>query len=291
MITAGATPGPGGPEEPCKHSGGKMRAAIAAGVSLLASAVIPLTPAALASEAAETTSAAVNYDMAGYGVPPLDGGDLNVTVRNATAAWIQPRAIPRGYHDAYSLAFVGFNNQFAAGTGSDQPQIGTAADAIGGKTAYFDWYSASPAGSCGYESFCQPMRLRNSVRPGDHISASITWRGTRATLVITDVRYRKGHKPSRWTRKIRVALPSTSPAGMTVGVSPWINAESEGQPLADFTPVRFTHVDVNGSVIGSYLPDNCTQYNDFGEAATLASSSALDKTGDGFTVTWRRAGP
>jgi hypothetical protein len=109
--------------------------------------------------------------------------------------------------------------------------------------------------------------------------------------VITDVRYRKGHKPSRWTRKIRVALPSTSPAGMSVGVSPWINAASEGQPLADFTPVRFTHVDVNGSVIGSYLPDNCAQYNDFGEAAILASSSALDKTGDGFTVTWRRAGP
>ena len=226
-----------------------------------------------------------------YGIQ--DAGGTFIAVRNATAAWVQPKAIPHGYRDAYSLAFLGFNNDFENGTGSTEPQIGTAANSIGGKTQYFAWYSPIRNQYCGDQSFCQLVHLPDSVRPGDHITTSISWRGNRATLTIADVRYHKGHAPSRWTKTVRAGLadPVNGPGGMSVGVSSWINKQSESQPLADFTSVRFTHVDVNGHVIGSYLPDNGTQYNNFGAVATLATSSPLDKAGDGFTVTWRRPGP
>lgn len=145
--------------------------------------------------------------------------------------------------------------------------------------------------TCVPSSTCQPFRLRESVRPGDHIRASISYKGTRFTLKITDVRYRKHHAPQHWTRTIRFNDSEARLGGMSVGVSWLVDTGNFVQPLAKFSAVHFAHVDVNGYVIGSYFPDNGYQFTLEGGAGALATSSALNRTGNGFVVTWKRTGP
>jgi hypothetical protein len=260
------------------------------GAVLAVASRLALTTSAVSEGNAATAPSATHGSVAGYGVQNI--GAPEVTVRSAVASWIEPMAIPRGYHDAYSVAYLGFNDIYNDGAEYNEPQLGTEANTIGGKTQYFAWYSPpSRALMCTADNDCQPVRLRESVLPGDHMATSISCKGTRFTLKITDVRYRKHHAPERWTRTIRLYDSDARPAGMSVGVSWLVDSAGDVQPLAEFSAIHFAHVDVDGYVIGSYLPDSGTQYTLEGGEGALATSSALNRTGDGFIVTWKHAGP
>jgi hypothetical protein len=217
--------------------------------------------------------------------------DIGASIRTVTASWVEPKVIPRGKQDEYASMFAGFDN--SADTGLAPPcctgapgsaQVGTDADSLGGRASYYAWYSPANGG------FGRVI-IKKSVRPGDHMSASVTAGGAvglNDTLKLTDVRYRAHRKPLAWTVVIRTgdSYNLNQAQGAVFGLAPPPLATGGNSLLADVGTVRFTDVTINGHVIGSYKP-NLDQYELFGICAPIAISSSLGRGGDNFAVTWR----
>jgi Peptidase A4 family len=261
-----------------------------------AAAAIALTAGA-ASAASNSQQAAGHGDFAGYQTA-TDGSNL-VTIHSVAARWTQPKATPRNFHNAYSEALVGLNTINGTGAGVQQamPQVGTEANSIGGKPQYYAWYTPPKGGAgCAVDGDCTQVRFSNVVKPGDHMSASITVTGSdhdRFTIKLTDSRSRRHRRPLRWTRTVRFTESFASyPELATVGVGAPQNSE-EAVLLADFGTVKFTSAQVNGVVIGGYPDTVLAQYNDYasanGGSRPLATSSAITGNGGTFTATWKRS--
>jgi Peptidase A4 family len=239
-----------------------------------------------ASAATSQPSAPQQGDFAGYQTEQ-DGTTL-VNITSVTAHWIQPKVTVRSFHDAYSEVLAGLNDQNGTGAGNEQlmPQVGTEADSIGGKARYYAWYTPPHSANCGQN--CQQYRFTNSVKPGDHMFASITVTSTdHYTIKLTDVRDRPNLPPLRWTQTVKFADPNVEVDLASVGVSTPSNS-SNAVPLADFSTVHFTSVTVNGNVIGSYPYTVLNQWN-YAVPDVLATSSAIGGSGGSFTATWKHA--
>jgi len=260
-----------------------------------AAAVLPLAAAtavgAGAASAATGQDPPLNGDFAGYQV---GGEGSGFVVHSATARWVQPKATPHGFRNRYSEAVVGLNDPDGPGVQQDMAQVGTEADSIGGKPRYYAWYTPRNGGlTCAGAGNCQQVRFKNSVKPGDHLSASISVRGSQTTdahvtMTLTDTRYRRHLPPLRWTHTVRFTQ-NTEIEGTTIGASIPDNS-GDIVPLADFGTVRFNSATVNGEVIGGYEGTELTQWNYNDGSGVLASSSAITGRGGDFTVTWKRAG-
>jgi hypothetical protein len=106
------------------------------------------------------------------------------------------------------------------------------------------------------------------------------------------VRYRRNHSPVTWKETVRFNVNNCdcgSPDGVVVGAaSPQYGLDL----LANFRTVKFTGVNLNGAVLGSYEPDigqyNLIEYVD-GYTHLLAAPSPLGARGDSFTVAWHRS--
>jgi hypothetical protein len=249
-----------------------LRKIITGAVTILAAAALGLA-GGVASAASVPVKRA---DYAGFTVVPQYGA------RRVTASWIEPRAIPHGYHDRYSVVAVGLNTGFNLHDISEAfPLVGTEADTIGGTARYYAWYYYSDANQSGR------VVIRNSVQAGDHITARImTTAGVNTFVVLKDARYRRHHSPVSWTRKILV--PNGNLAGeLPVGASVLASTSVPGdQALADFGTVRFTGVRVNGNVIGSF--GTATRWNMALHNHLLATASPLANSGERFSIAWKR---
>src|SRR5436309_8714435 len=141
--------------------------------SMLAVALIALPAAAAHGQAARlapikklTQSTSSNW----AGVAATGGG-----FTNATSSWTQPTASCTGA-TTYSSFWVGLD-----GDGSNTvEQTGTDADCSGGTPSYYAWYEMYPK---------YPVNLGLSVRPGDVLTATVTYVGSnRFSISITDSR-------------------------------------------------------------------------------------------------------
>ncbi len=83
---------------------------------------------------------------------------------SVSASWTQPTAKCSG--TAYSSFWVGLDGD----TSNTVEQTGTDADCSGSTPQYYAWYEM-------YPKF--PVNLSGTVRPGDHLSASVTTNGIR----------------------------------------------------------------------------------------------------------------
>src|SRR5206468_3717647 len=91
---------------------------------------------------------------------------------SVSASWTLPTATCSG--TAYSSFWVGLDGD----TSGTVEQTGTDADCSGSTPRYYAWYEM-------YPKF--PVNLGGTVRPGDHLSASVTTAGNGSfTLKITD---------------------------------------------------------------------------------------------------------
>jgi Peptidase A4 family len=241
-----------------------------------------------AASAADSRQAAMHGSFAGYQLERV--GEQVVNVRSVSARWTQPTVTPHGFHDAYSEVFVGMNDVNGAGAGVEQwmPQVGTEADSIGGHARYYAWYTPPHGANCGVN--CRQFRFASTVRPGDHLAASISVPrpfSDHFTIKLTDVRHRRHLPPLRWTRTIRFTDSSAAEVEYaSAGVSTPQNSEV-AVPLTDFGTVRFSSVLVNGAVIGSYQ-SNVSQWDDVAPPL-LATSSAITGNGGTFTTIWKRS--
>ena len=91
---------------------------------------------------------------------------------SVSSSWTEPTATCSG--TAYSSFWVGLDGD----TSNTVEQTGTDADCSGSTPQYYAWYEM-------YPKF--PVNLGFTVRPGDHLSASVTTNGSGSfTLTITD---------------------------------------------------------------------------------------------------------
>jgi len=186
--------------------------------------------------------------------------------RNVSATWIEPTAkctLPKAKQ--YAAFWVGLDG-YSSGS---VEQIGTDSDCAGKTPHYYGWYEMFPAA---------PFFFKTLVRPGNEMSASVTFSGTDTyTLVLRNL--------SRgWTHTIvkhETGLARSSAEFIT-------EAPSSGSgvlPLADYGTVTLSSVKVSGILLRTLKPTEIVMVDNSGRAKD--STSAI--SGDRFHNTWIRS--
>jgi hypothetical protein len=191
----------------------------------------------------------------------------NGAFSSVSASWTQPTATCTSRQDQYAAFWVGldgYNSNSVEQTGSDSDCAGTTPD-------YYGWYEMYPA---------NPVYYTNPVRPGDSMSASVTFSGTETyTLVLTD-------HTQNWTQKQVInesGLDRSSAEVITE--APCCTASGGILPLSDFGTVNYTGATGSGTFTGS----NATEII-MVDTRGRQEDSTSSITGSGnFSNTWIRS--
>jgi hypothetical protein len=258
-----------------------------------------LAVTALAGAAALTASSVSSASAAGYGGFFSPGGPVHLvgqralfgrglsheaqsanwsgyagtrgTYTSVSASWTQPTGTcSRG--DQYAAFWVGLDG-YNSGT---VEQTGSEVDCAGRTARYYAWYEMYPGPSEDYS---------NTVRPGDHFTATVTsLGGDRFSLKISDT-------TRHWSQDTKASLDQTPARSSAEAIveAPCCTYSGGTLPLTDFGTVNFTGSTANGSAIGSadglteiVMVNNSGQHKD--------SVSSLAKTGkENFSATWLRS--
>jgi Peptidase A4 family len=212
-----------------------------------------------------TTAESTNWS--GYAVTGATGAYTSVS-----ASWTEPTATctssGRGRRGSASYAafWVGLDGY----SSSSVEQTGTDSDCSGTTPEYYGWYEMYPA---------YPVNFTNTVRPGDAMSASVTFSGTETyTLVLHDA-------TQNWTQTIvknQTGLARSSAEVITEAPS----SNTGVLPLANFGTVSYSTSSANGTSLGSQNPVQIIMINSSGQDKD--STSAIS-SGGAFTNTWIRA--
>jgi hypothetical protein len=223
-------------------------------------------PGGLAVPGARRTAAGQEIgstNWSGYAVSGSHGA-----YRSVSATWTVP-AVACSSGQRYSSFWVGLD-----GYGSNSrsvEQAGTDADCSGRTAEFNGWYEMYPA---------KPVYFRTKVRPGDHLTASVTFHGAGTyTLVLKDSTRGWSHTVT----KHETGLDRASAEVITEAPS----SEAGVLPLADFGTVRFTAARVNGRVLRKLRPTKIVMIDGGGLAKD--STSALGAAGGAFHNTWIRS--
>jgi hypothetical protein len=212
----------------------------------------------------------------------------HVNFHRVFAWWIQPSLTCAPGHHTYSALWVGLGGFSLSSNALEQ--AGTEADCNAvGKARMAAWYELVPAPS---------RRLALAVNAGDWIAASVTVTGHKVTIELWDATTHKAV-----TKTIR-------PPAVNVSSAEWI-AEAPSDcvsvnscvtlPLADFGSASFVFAgaQVSGARVGPIASSswNLTKItlapghprfagNGSGSATAVATPSALNASGNSFTVTY-----
>ena len=210
--------------------------------------------------------AAESTNWSGYATTGADG-----TYNSVSATWIEPTVTcsssGRGRSsDQYAAFWVGLD-----GYSSDSvEQTGTDSDCDGRTPDYYGWYEMYPA---------DPVYFANTVKPGDSLSASVTFSGTDTyTLILTD-------STQGWTQPITKnenGLDRSSAEVITEAPSSNFGV----LPLANFSTVNYTTSSTNGTSLGVQSPVEIVMVDNRG--ADKDSTSGIT-SGGAFTNTWLRS--
>jgi hypothetical protein len=200
-------------------------------------------------------------NWSGYAVHGGDGAYHSVS-----ASWTEP-AVTCTSGDRYASFWIGLDGY----SSHSVEQAGTDADCAGETATYNGWYEMYPAA---------PVYFRTKIKPGDHLSASVTFSGTGTyRLVLRD-------STRGWSHTI-----TRNEAGLDRSSAEVITeAPSSGTgvlPLADFGTVSFTAARANGTLLKSQHPVKIVMID--GGGLDKDSTSAITSTG-AFHNTWVRSG-
>jgi Peptidase A4 family len=191
----------------------------------------------------------------------------NGAFHSVASSWVEPTGTCASRRSAqYSSFWVGldgFNSNSVEQTGTD-------VDCSGRTAVYYGWYEMYPAA---------PVNYANTVRPGDHFSASVTFSGTSTyTLVLTDSTQGGTHT----TTKSESGLARSSAEVITEAPS----SSSGVLPLADFGTVSYSISAANGTSLGTQHPTEIIMIDNSGLDKDSTSSIS---SGGGFGNTWIRS--
>ena len=199
-------------------------------------------------------------NWSGYAVTGGTGAFTSIS-----ASWTEPTGHCSGSrkYSSFWVGLDGFNSNSVEQTGSE-------VDCSGRTALYYSWYEMFPAA---------PVNYSNTVRPGDHFTASVTFSGTSTyTLTISDTTQGWSHS----TVKSQSGLSRSSAEVITEAPS----SSSGVLPLANFGTVTYSASAANGTSLGSQAPTQIIMVNNSGAAKD--STSAINSAG-GFSNTWIRA--
>jgi hypothetical protein len=199
-------------------------------------------------------------NWSGYAVTGAAGAFTSIS-----ASWTEPTGHCSGSrkYSSFWVGLDGFNSNSVEQTGSE-------VDCSGRTALYYSWYEMFPAA---------PVNYANTVRPGDHFTASVTFSGTSTyTLTISDTTQGWSHS----TVKSQSGLSRSSAEVITEAPS----SSSGVLPLANFGTVTYSASAANGTSLGSQAPTEIIMVNNSGAAKD--STSAINSAG-GFSNTWIRA--
>jgi len=182
---------------------------------------------------------------------------------SVSASWTEPTVSCSG--TAYSSFWVGLDGD----TSNTVEQTGTDADCSGSTPQYYAWYEM-------YPKF--PVNLKGTVRPGDHLSASVTTDGRGGfTLTISD-------STQGWTNTTTARLKSAKLASAEV-IAEAPSSSGGVLPLANFGTVSFTGATANGTSLDK-LPnlDPITMQS----GSTVKAQPSSISSG-AFSVTWKHS--
>ena len=261
----------------------ESRLALSSMASLPGSPLAPL-PDPLASSAATISTTSPNY--AGYHVAT----NLNAPTNNVTAVgggWTVPKIRSVAPNEA-AAEWVGL-----ATNGVSIEQIGTveytAAGATGGVSDFYRvWYEMYPAPPVYLDTINPAYR----IRPGDKISASVTYNGSATNTFDMKVTDSGSTSHAGWKFENKsVALPGGTAPGLSL--AEWI-VEDPGTgvntyaPFGNFGTVSFFGADA--TINGQTGPINDPAWQNQQYNMTLkATTSALTPAGTAFTVTYANA--
>jgi len=213
----------------------------------------------LTTHAGHTTAQSTNWS--GYAATGGTGAFTSVS-----ASWTEPTARCTGRRAQYSSFWVGLDGY----SSSSVEQTGTDADCSGRTPVYYGWYEMYPA---------YPVNFSNPVRPGDHMSASVTFSGSNTyTLKLTD-------STQNWTQTIvknQSGLARSSAEVITEAPS----SNSGVLPLANFGTVNYSTSSANGSSLATFNPVQITMIDNSGADKDTTSSIS---GGGAFSNTWLRS--
>jgi len=189
------------------------------------------------------------------------------TYTSVSASWVQPTGSCTSA-TRYSSFWVGLDGY----NSNSVEQDGTDTDCSSGRPVYYGWYEMYPNPS---------FSFGNTVKAGDHISASVTFSGTSSyKLVLSD-------STQGWSVSTTKTLSGAPRSSAEVIIEAPCCTNSGGiLPLANFGTVNLSSSLVNGSAIGSFSPVGITMVNNSG--ADKDTISALSGN-ENFSATWVRA--
>ena len=183
---------------------------------------------------------------------------------SVSSSWTEPTATCSG--TAYSSFWVGLDGD----TSNTVEQNGTDADCSGSTPQYYAWYEM-------YPKF--PVNLGFTVRPGDHLSASVTTNGSGSfTLTITD-------STQGWTNTKTARLKSAKLASAEV-IAEAPSSSGGVLPLGNFGTVSFSGASANGSLLTASTPhiDPITMQS----GSTVKAQPGSINNGS-FSVAWKHS--
>lgn len=184
-----------------------------------------------------------------------------------SASWVEPKGMCSGSSGSeYSSFWVGLD-----GYGSSTvEQTGSEVDCSGSSAQYFSWYEMYPS---------YPVNFSNTVRPGDHFTASVAYHGSgHYTLVLADT-------TRGWRHAVQATLTGASNSSAEV-IAEAPSSTLGVLPLADFGTVHFRGATVDGHTIGHFHPTKIVMTNSSGQAKDSVSGLS---SGGKFSATWLRS--
>ncbi len=185
---------------------------------------------------------------------------------SAAASWTEPTGTCTSSGDQYSSFWVGLDG-YSSGS---VEQTGTDVDCAGRTAEYYGWYEMYPA---------YPVNFPNTVRPGDHLRASVTFSGsTTYTLILKD-------STQGWTQTVVKNQSGLARSSAEVIVEA-PSSSSGVLPLADFGKVSLSGSIANGAALGTLKPTEIIMVDSSGQDKDSVSSLSGNEN---FGATWLRS--
>ncbi|MGD0980049.1 MAG: G1 family glutamic endopeptidase [Solirubrobacteraceae bacterium] len=268
-----------------RSSGRSRRIAIASVVALCSGAA---AGAAYASELPSQTST----NWAGYAA--ITGSSTREYAKHfnhVSGTWVEPTATCTPAEPTFSAFWVGLGGYKQ--TSKALEQVGSEADCTAsGQVSYYAWYEYVPQG---------PNTIgRIAVSPGDEITATVTVKGERATVTLTDLTTGATFKH---TRKMRSPKPDVSAAEwIAEAPSACTNNRCTPLTLTNFGSLTFTNatatsvgtdgrqtgvIDDSDWIYGAIDLESTNSRGRFNQnEPSEATTGTLAATGDSFSVTY-----
>jgi hypothetical protein len=210
-------------------------------------------------------------NWSGYAVTGLEG-----SVSSVTGSWIVPSVNCEGTNPTVGAAsfWIGIDGY----TTATVEQTGTDSDCASGTPLYYAWYEFFPDPGITITTI--------EVKPGDVISASVTYDGTEFTATITDQRTQQTFTKSKAVpaaKRSSAEWIGESPAGPL----PNYGAVLLGQDETGFSGTCDATLDAKSSPIGGFpgrIVHAITMVSSKG--VTEAVPSPLSSDGSSFFISW-----